>query len=62
MMYLLYTQKTETVSSVFPPKRKRKCYLFFLWPMISQTKYKTPGSTKTSADVAVKLVYSFSYF
>lgn len=60
-MYLLYVQKTETVSSVLPRKEK-KMLLFILCAMISQTRYKPPGSTKTSVDVAVKMVYSFSYF
>lgn len=60
-MYSLYVQKTEIVSSVLPRKEK-KMLLFILWAMISQTKYKTPGSTKTGVDVAVKMLYSFSYF
>jgi len=59
-MYLLYIQKTETLSSVFP--RKEKKMLFILCAMISQTKCKTPGSTKISVHVTVEILYSFSYF
>lgn len=55
-MYLLYIQKT--VSSVFP--RKENASVYFMGNDFS--KYKTPESTKTSVDVAVKMVYSFSYF
>lgn len=59
-MYLLYIQKTETVSSVFPGKENATVY--FMGNGFSKWVQK-PGSAKTSvSNAAAKMVYSFSYF
>lgn len=62
-MYLLYNQKTETVSSGFAKKKKKRKQNAIVYFMCKDfSKYKNPGSTKTIVDVAVKIMCSFSYF
>lgn len=55
IMYLLYSQKMETGSNVFPSK-EIKFYCFFLWATVSQS--LNPCICKDSVHVAVEMVYS----